>query len=85
MHYMLETYEVAMKLCGLDPDNDDQFNDSDKVDEILYEKYGIEDTDGLDRLIKDLAKMADVGESPLTGEQYRGFGEDSLWLYKTKA
>ena len=84
MHYMLETYEVAMKLCGLDPDNDDQFNDSDKVDEILYEKYGIEDTDGLDRL-KDLAKMADVGKFPLTGEQYRGFGDGSLWLYKTKA
>jgi len=82
---MLKTYEVAMKLCGLDPNNNDQFNDSDKVDEILYDKYGIEDTDGLDRLIKDLAKMADVGKSPLTGEQYRGFGDGSLWLYKTKA
>ncbi len=82
---MLETYEVAMKLCGLDPNNDEEFEDSEKVDEILYEKYGIEDTDGFDRLIKDLAKMADVGKSPLTEELYRGFGDGTIWLYKTKS
>lgn len=81
---MLDTYELAMKLCGLDPEDEEQFEDSDKVDEILYEKYGIEDTDGLDRLIKDLAEMADVAKSPLTEELYRGFGDGTVWLYKTK-
>ena len=65
MYYMLETFEVALSLCGLDPDDDENYEDTDKLDELLFEKYGIEDTVGLDRLIKDLAKMADVAKSPL--------------------
>lgn len=84
MHYMLETYELAMTLCGLNPDDDEQFEDSEKVDELLYEKYGIEDTDGLDRLIKDLAEMISVEKSPLTGKIYKGFANENMWLYKTE-
>lgn len=79
---MLDTYELAMTLCELNPEDDKQFEDSDMVDELLYAKYGIEDTDGLDRLIKDLAKMIDVGKSPITGKTYKGFGNRSSWLYK---
>jgi hypothetical protein len=79
---MLDTYETALVLCGMDPENSEDFDNSDKVDEILYEKYGIVDTDGFDILIKDLAKLATVGTSELTGNSYRGFAKKNEWLYK---
>ncbi|MDR0754176.1 MAG: hypothetical protein LBF04_02185 [Prevotellaceae bacterium] len=82
MYNMLDTYELVLVLCGLNPNDDDDFNDSDKVDEILYEKYGIEDTNGLNRLIKDLTHFVGVGQSSLTGKNYKGFCRKNEWLYK---
>jgi hypothetical protein len=81
MYWMLDTYELVLVLCGLDPDEDEN---ADKVDEILYEKYGIEDTDGLDKLIKDLTHFVGEGQSPLTGKNYKGFCRENEWLYKTE-
>ena len=82
MYWNLETYELALVLCGMNPENNADFENEEKVDEILYEKYGIEDTEGLDKLIKDLAKLIDVGKSPLTKKQYKGFSNKEEWLYK---
>jgi len=82
MNCYSDTYELCLVLCGLDPNNDDDFNDEAKVDEILYDKYGIEDTDGLDKLVKDLTKFIGVGTSPLTKKKYKGFSMGNEWLYK---
>jgi len=82
MNWNLDTYELALHLCGMDPDNDVDFENEEKVDEILYEKYGIEDTEGLDKLIKDLAKLIDIGKSPLTEKRYKGFTNEVSLLYK---
>lgn len=71
-----------MHLCGMNPDDDADFENEEKVDEILYEKYGIEDTDGLDKLIKDLTKLIVLGKSDLTGKVYKGFAIKNEWLYK---
>jgi hypothetical protein len=82
MYWNLDAYELAQHLCGMNPENDDDFQNKGKVDEILYQKYGIEDTGGLDKLIKDLAKLITVCESPLTRIRYKGFANDEGWLYK---
>jgi len=82
MYFNLDTYELAMHLCGMNPDDDADFENEEKVDEILYEKYGIEDTDGLDKLIKDLTKLIVLGKSDLTGKVYKGFAIKNEWLYK---
>ena len=82
MHWNLDTYELALYLCGMNPDNDADFENEEMVDKILYEKYGIEDTEGLDKLIKDLAKLIDVGKSPITGKRYKGFSNQEGWMYK---
>jgi hypothetical protein len=82
MHWNLDTYDLALHLCGMNPENDADFENEEKVDEILYEKYGIEDTEGLDKLIKDLGKLIDVGKSPLTEKRYKGFANERNWLYK---
>jgi hypothetical protein len=83
MNCYSDTYEVVMTLLGLDPENDEQFEDEDEVDRRLYDEYGIEDTDGLDHLIKDLAKLIHVEKSPLTENVYKGFAKkgSNSWLY----
>jgi len=82
MNAFSETYELCLLLCGLNPNSDEDFNDESKVDEILYDKYGIEDTAGLDELIRDLAKLIDIGVSPFTGKRYKGFSKGEEWVYK---
>lgn len=86
MHYMNDFYELAMLVCGLDPDDDDQFEEGeDKVDEILYEKYNI-DSEQFEAIAKALIPFAGIGKSELTGETYIGFTnhEKGLWIYKEK-
>lgn len=82
-------YELALKLMGKDPTNDEDFeNSEDAVDEFLYEKYGIEDSDKFEKLLYDLAKMADRGESALSGKFYSGFATErdglNMWLFKVE-
>jgi len=84
MNPFSETYELCLLLCGLDPNNDEDYNDKSKVDGILYEKYGIENTAGLDELIRDLANFIDIGISPISRQRYKGFSKGNEWLYKIK-
>jgi hypothetical protein len=83
---MLDTYELALVLCGMNPDDDSSFDDEaeDKVSQMLYDKYSIDDSAGFDILVKDLAKLVNVAKSELTGNYYRGFShpEKNEWLYK---
>ena len=88
MHYMDDAYELALHLMGKNPENDNDFEDNeDAVDEFLQEKYGIEDPALFKDLLRDLAKLADRSQSPLTEKIYGGFAKmdekgDGFWLYK---
>ena len=82
MNAYMDTYELCLVLCGLDHNNDDDYDNEAKVNQMLYDKYSIEDTDGLEELIKDLTKLIGVGTSPLTGKKYKGFSIGDEWLYK---
>jgi len=79
---MAESYELAMHLVGLNPDNEEDFDNSDAVDKLLYEKYGIQDTEGFDKLIKNLMELIDVGKSHLTEKAYKGFAKNGFWFCK---
>ena len=79
MDIMSDSLEVAFHLCGIDENDDDCLE---KAGEALYQKYGIEDPDMFDKLVKDLAKIAQVAKSELTEKWYRGFAVENLWLYK---
>lgn len=82
---MNDCLEVAMRICGLDPEDDDNFEDNcDKVEEILYEKFGI-DEEQFEDLIKALSPFACRSKSPLTDEIYQGFAdhEKQIFLYKS--
>lgn len=81
MYYMDEAFELALHICGLE-DNDENYENTDKVDEILYEKYGIEDADKFNQLATDLLNLIDVGRSPLTDTLYKGFSNGEGWLMK---
>lgn len=86
MHYMNPVYELAIKLCGLDPYDDKVLEESEeKVDDMLYEKYGIE-PDRFQELITDLMPYALKSKSALTDDVYIGFAdhEKSMWLFKKK-
>lgn len=89
MNAMDSAYEVCLHLMGKDPTNDEDFeNSEDAVDEFLYERYSIEDSDKFVKLLHDLAKMADRSESALSGKFYSGFATErsgcNMWLFKVE-
>jgi len=47
-------YELAMALVGMDPENDDDFNDEEKVMDLLYERFSVKDINGFENLIERL-------------------------------
>ena len=82
---MNDFYELALAVCGMDPDNDENFEDEaqEKVDEILMEKLGV-DEDQFVEVAKALIPFAHINKSAISEEMYVGFGnhEKGLWLYK---
>ena len=76
----MDIYELVQHLCGLDEDAD-----YDAIHESLYEKYEIE-MHNLEKIIKDLLPLIDVGVSPITNQRFKGFsvrdGENGFWLVK---
>ena len=64
MYYMHDSFELALHLCGIKAE-DENYANSDNVDPILYAKYGIEDTDKFNDLIKDLVDLITVLEKTM--------------------
>lgn len=81
MYYMHDSFELALHLCGLE-ESDENYENPDNVDPILYAKYGIEDTDKFNALIKDLLDLITINKSPLTDTVYKGFSNGKEWLIK---
>jgi len=81
MNWSHDSYKLALHLCEL-PHID---SNSDNIDSILYEKYGIVDTDKFDKLIKDLLDLIFINKCTLTGTAYKGFSNGKEWFIKKKA
>ena len=64
-----EAEELAAKLLGFSEDYE-----PDEVEQKLFDVYEIS-MDSFHRLICDLAPMCEVGQSPLSGEKFRGFAD----------
>lgn len=87
MHYMNDVYELAMVVCGLNPNDDKDFEVAeDKIEDLLYEKFEISE-EAFENLVKALAKFTPPLEAGISKEKYHGFVdvEKSMFLYKQKA
>lgn len=83
MSMMSPYYELAMVLVGLDPSCEVEYEDQTKVEEALYDKYGM-DFGSFETLIYTLLPMITIAMDPLSGKMYKGFSEGyGLWLCKT--
>ena len=76
---MSDSWELMLFLSDIE--EDDYEDDCQTFDDIA-EKYGLEDMDGFELLIHDLTELIDIGDSPLTGQRYKGFAHNNLWLHK---
>jgi len=81
MSCFADTYELAMVMVGLDPDDDAQFEDEEEVYDRLFAQFDI-DFEQFEELVIKLAPLIQFGESPLTNTLYKGFGSDRIWYYK---
>ena len=73
--------ELAAKLLGFGEDYE-----PDEVEQKLFDVYEIS-MDSFHRLISDLAPMCEVGQSPITGEKFRGFADvaSQCWIARVDA
>ena len=72
---MIDVFELAIYLTS----------DEDDWETTICDKYGI-DYEDFQVLVNELLPLIEVGESPLTGKQYKGFADVShaQWLVKTE-
>jgi len=73
--------ELAAKLLGFSEDYE-----PDDVEQKLWDVYEIS-MNSFHRLICDLAPMCEVGQSPITGEKFRGFADvaSQCWIARVDA
>jgi len=73
--------ELAAKLLGFSEDYE-----PDDVEQKLWDVYEIS-MNSFHRLICDLAPMCEVGQSPITGEKFRGFADvaSHCWIARVDA
>ena len=73
--------ELAAKLLGFSEDYE-----PDDVEQKLWDVYEIS-MNSFHRLISDLAPMCEVGQSPITGEKFRGFADvaSQCWIARVDA
>jgi len=73
--------ELAAKLLWFSEDYE-----PDDVEQKLWDVYEIS-MNSFHRLISDLAPMCEVGQSPITGEKFRGFADvaSQCWIARVDA
>ena len=78
-----ELEELACKILGLDYDEIDA--DTSVIEEKMYEELNM-DLEMFQEIIERLMPLIDQGESPMTGDIYKGFADvkNQCWLLKTK-
>ena len=73
--------ELAAKLLGFSEDYE-----PDEVEQKLWDVYEIS-MENFHKLICSLAPMCEVGQSPITGEKFRGFADvaSQRWIARVDA
>lgn len=83
MNFTHEFYDLAMVLVELDPSSSDEFQDEERVTELLLKKYRFDNQEDFEKLIRDLLPLVAVGQSTLAPQQsYKGFAFERNWLCK---
>lgn len=71
-----EVEELARHLFQLEEEDD-----LDAIDEALFDQWSI-DFETFKAMLEHLVPLIEVGTSELTGNTYKGFAKDGLWLVK---
>lgn len=71
MYY--EVLELACLMMGEDYETIVNEGNEERIENMLFDKYGIVGMDQFELLIKDLIKFTPTWESPLTESIYQGF------------
>ena len=58
--------------------------DVDDIEQAIYDRFEL-DLTTVESLFDKLIPLIDVGESPLTGDRYKGFASDGMWLARIPA
>ena len=80
----LEIQELAAHITGVSEDNPEW---DDAIENKMAETYGIS-MESFEMLVKQLAPLCTIGQSPITKTMYRGFaveeGSVGRWLAKVE-
>lgn len=76
-----ETEELAAYLVGKHEQFEDGEIDSNDIEDLLFDKYGIL-LDGFQTLLSDLVPLITIAKSGITDKTYKGFAGESCWLVK---
>lgn len=72
---------MACAICGLDYDEIDA--DTFQIEMALQEKFNIPELEDFAELINHLIPLIDVGSSPITKRNYKGFSnQKGVWFCK---
>lgn len=77
----MEIEELACHLLEIDYDEID--GDESVIDEKMIDAFEC-DLNCFGNLIRRLLPLIDVGESPITKKQFKGFAENGRWLARTE-
>lgn len=69
-----EALELAAKVLNVDEDDDD-------IESLIFEKFNC-DLESFHLIVDKLFPLICIGMSPLTGEWYKGFAAECMWIVK---
>lgn len=76
-----EIENLACRACGKSEEETDTVIDASGVDDLLFEKYGI-DFESYCAIVKDLVPFTNPWRAALSGEAFRGFVDGHCAIVK---
>ena len=74
----IDIEEVACAVLGLEYEDYEEADDcTEQIENILMDEMNI-DLDTLERIVRKLLPLIEIGKSPLTGIAYKGFSREFI-------
>lgn len=74
----IDIEEVACTVLGLEYEDYEEADDcTEQIENILIDEMNI-DLDTLERIVRKLLPLIEIGKSPLTGIAYKGFSREFI-------
>lgn len=74
----IDIEEVACAVLGLEYEDYEEADDcTEQIENILIDEMNI-DLDTLERIVRKLLPLIEIGKSPLTGIAYKGFSREFI-------